>query len=262
MIKHLFYGVLLILLVSSCASNKSLTYFQDVNRNIVTVENSEPYTPITIQPLDILSINISSANADASAVYNRGVVSNNPVLTLSGTTDQTGAAGGYLVDKNGHIQLPNLGNVTAAGLTVPEFKQALTSMLSKYLKEPYVIVNIINFKITVLGDVGRPGILKIQNERISFTDAISLAGDLTNTAIRNNILLIREQNGKRQFIPIDLTKKEIFNSPYYYLKSNDIIYVTPGKYKSTLELDNFTRSFGIAASLISIGITIYLLIKR
>lgn len=262
MIKNLFFGTLFIMFISSCASNKDLVYFKDVNRSAITAENAEAYTPVTIQPLDVLSINISSANADASAVYNRGVVSNNPT-TVSGTTEQVGAANGYLVDQNGQIQLPILGNVKAAGLSVPEFKQTLTALLAKYLKEPYVTVNIINFKVTVLGDVGRPGILRIQNERISFTDAISLAGDLTPTAIRNNILIIREQNGRRQYIPIDLTSKNVFNSPYYYLKNNDIIYVTPGKYKSTLAVDNFNRNFGIFSSIFSIAITVtYLLINN
>lgn len=262
MIKNLFFGTIFTLFISSCASNKDLVYFKDVDRSAVTVESAEAYKPVTIQPLDILSINISSSNADASAVYNRGVVSSNPT-TVSGSTDQVGAANGYLVDQSGQIQIPNLGNVKAAGLSVPEFKQALTAQLAKYLKEPYVTVNILNFKVTVLGDVGRPGILHIQNERISFTDAISLAGDLTPTAIRNNVLIIREQNGKRQYIPIDLTSKTLFNSPYYYLKNNDIIYVTPGKYKSTLVVDNFNRNFGIISSIVSIAITVtYLLIRR
>ncbi len=263
MIKNLFFGVLFVLFISSCASNKDLVYFKDVNRSVVTVENAEAYKPVTIQPLDILTIIISSANADASAVYNRGVVSNNPTTTTSGTTDQVGVASGYLVDQNGQIQLPILGNIKASGLSVPEFKQSLTTLLSKYLKEPYVTVTISNFKITVLGDVGRPGILRVQNERISFTDAISLAGDLTQTAVRNNILIIREQNGKRQYIPIDLTSKDVFNSPYYYLKNNDIIYVTPGKYKSTLAVDNLNRNFGIVSSILSIAITVtYLLIRK
>lgn len=262
MIKNLFFGVFFVFFISSCASNKDLVYFKDVNRSVVTVESAEAYKPVTIQPLDVLSINISSANADASAVYNRGVVSNNPTTTASGTTDQVGTAFGYPVDQSGQIQLPILGNVKAAGLSVPEFKQALTALLAKYLKEPYVTVSIINFKITVLGDVGRPGILHVQNERISFTDAISLAGDLTPTAVRNNVLIIREQNGKRQFIPIDLTSKNVFDSPYFYLKNNDIIYVTPGKYKSNLAVDNFTRTFGIASSIVSIAITVYLLIRK
>lgn len=263
MIKNLFFGILIIFFISSCASNKDLVYFKDVNRSVVTVESAEAYNPVTIQPLDVLSINISSANADASAVYNRGVVSNNPVTTASGMTDQVGTAFGYLVDQSGQIQVPNLGSVKAAGLTIPEFKQVLTTLLAKYLKEPYVTVSISNFKITVLGDVGRPGILRVQNEKISFTDAISLAGDLTPSAIRNNILIIREQNGKRQYIPIDLTSKNVFNSPYYYLRNNDIIYVTPGKYKSTLALDNFNRNFGIISAFLSIAITVtYLLIRK
>jgi len=236
-------------------------YFQDVNRSNVSIENAETYNPITIQPLDVLAINISSLNPDASAVYNHGVVGNN-VTTVTGSTEQVGAANGYLVDKNGDIQLPILGNIKAAGLSIPEFKQALTNVLMKTLKEPYVTVNIINFKITVLGDVGHPTILRVQNERITFTDAISLAGDLTQTAERNNILIIREQNGKRQYIPMDITSKNIFNSPYYYLKNNDIIYVTPGKYKSTLATDNLSRNLGLLGSVVSLVFLAVTLITR
>lgn len=261
MIKKFLYSIILSTIISSCATNKNLTYFQDVNRTSVTIENAEAFIPVTIQPLDVLSINISSLNPEASAVYNHGVVSNN-VTTVTGSVEQVGEAGGYLVDNSGNIQLPILGNFKAASLSVPEFKTALTSLLTKYLKEPYVTVNIINFKITVLGDVGRPGILRVQNQRINFTDAISLAGDLTPTAIRNNVLIIREQNGKRQYIPVDLTKKDIFNSPYYYLKNNDIIYVTPGKYKSTLAVDNFNRTIGIIGGILSLGALIYTLIKN
>jgi polysaccharide export outer membrane protein len=261
MIKRVFYGLLFTIFISSCVTNKNLIYFQDVKRNTVSVEDAQAFVPVTIQPLDVLSINISSLNPDASAVYNHGVVSNN-AITVTGSVEQVGEAGGYLVDNSGNIQLPVLGNFKAAGLTVPEFKAALTSVLTKYLKEPYVNVNILNFKITVLGDVGRPGILRVQNQRINFTDAISLAGDLTPTAVRNNILIIREQNGKRQYIPVDLTKRDIFNSPYYYLRNNDIIYVTPGKYKSTLAADNFSRTIGIIGGVLSLGALIYTLIRN
>ncbi|MVN22249.1 polysaccharide biosynthesis/export family protein [Mucilaginibacter arboris] len=261
MIKNLFYGLLLIFLVSSCATNKNLTYFKDVNRSSITTETAEPFIPVTIQPQDILAINISSLNPDASAVYNHGVVSTN-ATTVTGASDATAVANGYLVDKAGNIQLPILGNIKAAGYTVPEFKQALTTLLSKYLKEPYVTVTISNFKVTVMGDVGSPRVLRVQNDRLNLTDAITLAGDLSITAVRSDILLIREQNGKRSYIPINLNSKDIFNSPYYYLKNNDIIYVTPGKYKSTLAADNFSRNLGLIGGIVSLIILGVSLITR
>lgn len=261
MIKKLFYSILLIFLVSSCATNKDLTYFQDVNRSSVTTENAEPFIPVTIQPLDILAVNITSLNPDASAVYNHGVVSNN-ATTVTGASDATVAANGYLVDKAGNIQLPILGNIKAAGLTVPEFKQSLTILLSKYLKEPYVTASISNFKVTVMGDVGSPRVLRVQNDRINLTDAITLSGDLNITAVRSNILLIREQNGKRAYIPLNLNSKDIFNSPYYYLKNNDIIYVAPGKYKSTLATDNLSRNLGLLGSVVSLVFLAVTLITR
>ena len=247
--------------MSSCATNKDIAYFQDVNRTAITVEDAAAYTPITIQPLDILALNISSLNPDASAVYNHGVVTTN-ATTVTGATDATATATGYLVDKAGFIQLPILGNMKVAGLTIPEFKTTLTNMLVKYLKEPYVTASISNFKVTVMGDVGSPRVIRVQNERLNLTDAITLAGDLNITAVRSTILLVREQNGKRSYIPVNLNSKDIFNSPYYYLKNNDVIYVTPGKYKNTLALDNVSRNIGFIATIISLGITIVYFITR
>lgn len=261
MIKNFFYGILLVCFVSSCATNKDLAYFQDVNRTSITVENAEAYTPITIQPMDILDIRIGSLNADASAVYNHGAVSNNPT-TVTGGTDATSAASGYLVDKAGFIQMPNLGNIKVSGLSIPELKAMLVNTLQKYLKEPYVIASISNFKVTVMGDVGSPRVIRVQNERLNLTDAITLAGDLNISAVRSNILLIREQNGKRSYIPVNLNSKDIFNSPYYYLKNNDLLYVTPGKYKNTLAIDNANRNIGIVTTIISLGITIVYFITR
>ncbi|MGI4751453.1 MAG: polysaccharide biosynthesis/export family protein [Janthinobacterium lividum] len=262
MIKNYVYSLILLLFMSSCATNKDLAYFQDVSRTSVTSEKAEPYIPVTIQPLDIIALNISSLNPDASAVYNHGVVSNN-ATTVTGAVDATAASTGYLVDNAGNIQLPILGNIKVSGQTIPEFKKSLTAMLQKYLKEPYVTANISNFKVTVMGDVGSPRVLRVQNERINITDALTLAGDLNVSAVRSTILLIREQNGRREYIPVNLNSKDIFNSPYYYLKSNDIIYVTPGKYKNTLALDNTNRNLGLAATAISLGITIlYFIIKR
>ncbi|RYE19706.1 MAG: polysaccharide export protein [Sphingobacteriaceae bacterium] len=261
MIKNYVYGIILLLFMSSCATNKDLAYFQDVSRTSVTSEKAEPYIPVTIQPLDIIDLKISSLNPDASAVYNHGVVSSN-ATTVTGATDATAPSTGYLVDNDGNIQIPNLGTIKVSGQTIPEFKKSLTTMLQKYLKEPYVTANISNFKVTVMGDVGSPRVLRVQNERINLTDALTLAGDLNVSAVRSTILLIREQNGKRQYIPVNLNSKDIFNSPYYYLKSNDLIYVTPGKYKNTLALDNFNRNFGIISAIISLGFGIIYLIRR
>ncbi len=261
MIKRLFYAILVTVLVSSCATNKNLTYFKDVSKSSISTENAEPFVPVTIQPLDILAVVINSLNPDASAVYNHGSVSNN-ATTVTGAADAIAPSNGYLVDNAGNIQLPVLGSVKAAGLTIPEFKQALTTILLKYLKEPYVTASISNFKVTVMGDVGSPKVLRVQNDRLNLTDALTLSGDLNPTAVRSNILLIREQNGKRSYIPFNLNSKNIFNSPYYYLKNNDIIYVEPGKYKSTLATDNFNRNFGIVASAISLAITITFALTR
>ncbi len=139
---------------------------------------------------------------------------------------------GFLVDNNGNINLPIVGQMKVAGITTTNLAEQLQySKALSIFEKPIVNVRIMNFKISVLGDVMKPDVFNIQNERITITEALSLAGDLNITAVRNNILLIREINGKREFIPIDLNSKRLFDSPYYYLKNHDVIYVTPNKAK-------------------------------
>src|SRR5690606_10100188 len=132
---------------------------------------------------------------------------------------------GYLVDQNGEIQIPLIGSMKVEGLTTAKIREVLQESLLTYLNEPVVNIRILNFKISVMGDVLRPGVFTVQNERITIPEALSLAGDLHITAIRTNVILIRELEGERKFIPIDLTSKEFFDSPFFYLKNNDVIYV-------------------------------------
>ncbi|WP_183559898.1 polysaccharide biosynthesis/export family protein [Mucilaginibacter sp. SP1R1] len=213
-INYTFILVLLIAVFSSCSSSyKSIPYFQDLERSNTLKENIDNFSPLTIQKEDILGITVSSLNPEAwKDADNKDV--------------------GYLVDQNGNIQVPLIGSLKVEGLTTNAIREQIQKKLTVYLKEPSVNVRIMNFKISVIGDVARPDIYKIQNERITITEALGLAGDLNITGIRNNLLLIREIDGKRQYINIDLTSASLFKSPYYYLKNNDVIYVQPDKTKS------------------------------
>jgi len=230
----------------SCNSYKHIPYYQNLDKSRNSSQPIINYTPLTIQPADILGINVSSSNPEASAVFNYNLT------TVNGTSNinPNNPVVGYLVNTTGEITLPLLGKVKVSGSTISELEVKLQKELSPYLKSCIVNLRLINFKVSVLGDVEHPGVFQIQNERITLNEAISLAGDLNITALRK-VLLIREKDGQREFIPIDLTSKSIFDSPYYYLKSNDVIYVQPSKNKFA-SVDNNYRTFSLILSALSI----------
>jgi polysaccharide export outer membrane protein len=251
--KITFYNIILLMLLSSCGSYKSIPYFQDLDHTAPTKEQVENFSPLTIQPADILAINVSSRNAESSAIFSMANGSNS-----DNSSDRP--ATGYLVDQKGDIHLPLIGDLKAAGSTTSELRDKLNQLLLTYYKDPVVNVRVLNFKVAVYGDVLRPNIYPLQNERTTITQAISLAGDLNITAKRKNIILIREQDGKRNFIPIDLTSKKIFESPYFYLKNNDEIYVQPDRTKyATVDRGYRTASLVLSGlSIIAIILSYYI----
>lgn len=226
-----FYLLISCLFFSSCSSYKRIPYFQNLDLKAPRKESISNYTPVTIQPNDILGIYISSLNPEASAVFNNNLSRINGDNADSSPNNPLNPIIGYLVDANGEIQLPLIGNVKVGGFTTAQIRNQLKKSSSKYLTDPSVNVRIINFKVSVLGDVLKPDVYPVQDERITILEALTLAGDLNITAKRKNVILIREQNGEREYIPIDLSSKSLFNSPYYYLKSNDVIYVEPDRTK-------------------------------
>jgi polysaccharide export outer membrane protein len=235
---------IIVLFCYSCSTYEHVPYFQDLDQNNITREEINNYSPLLIQSGDILAVNVTSSSAGTEEFnYN--------LNRVGGTNNGQGpesAVIGYLVDPNGNINLPFVGQIKVSGLTTTTLTDQLQVSLAKYFTKPIVNIRIINFKISVLGDVMKPDVYTIQNERITVPEALSLAGDLNITAIRNNILLIREINGKREFIPIDLNTKKLFESPYYYLKNHDVIYVTPNKAKVS---SNNTAGFQRASLIIS-----------
>ena len=244
--------LLLTSILASCTSYKEVNYFQGLNRNKEISEPIKNYAPITIQPGDILGINVSSLSPEGSAIFN----ASSNISTGAQGSDAGNSVLGYLVDQNGNVQLPLIPAVKVGGLTTTEAQVVLQKSILKFLKEPAVNVRLLNFKFSVLGDVLRPGVFNIKNERITIPEALSLAGDLTVTAKRNNILLIREIDGQRKFVNVDITSSQLFNSPYYYLKSNDVLYVEAGKAKYAAT-SGFTRNFPIVISIISLGLLIF-----
>ncbi|WP_155800633.1 polysaccharide biosynthesis/export family protein [Pontibacter sp. BAB1700] len=215
---------------TACVSTKDAVYFNNIGSTEIRgrTESLEP----VIQPNDLLSITISSLNPAASEVFNVSAINSSRVANATATNTVSPVIG-YLVDQEGNIQLPLLGKTKAAGMTKKDFQEGIRNQLiqRKLLIEPVVDIRYLNYKISVLGEVARPSVLTVPNEKITLLEALGLAGDLTIYASRNNVLLIREEEGNKKLVRIDLTTNELFTSPYYYLKSNDIIYVEPNKTK-------------------------------
>jgi polysaccharide export outer membrane protein len=192
---------------------------------------------IPIRPNDILSIVISSANAEASAPFN---LQNNYITRATTVNGSNTESGGYLVNTDGNIELPILGTVKAAGFTKDELRKNIVNLIlgTKQLVNPIVDIRFLNYEVTVLGEVNHPTVIPVPNEKISLLKAIGLAGDLTIYGKRENVLLIREENGKKITRHIDLNSSNFFNSPYYYLQPNDVIYVEPNKNKAATAVRN------------------------
>jgi polysaccharide biosynthesis/export protein len=217
-----------ILALTSCVNTKEATYFNNLadtefKRDIVQLE------PV-IQSNDLLNITVSSLNKDASFIFNTTNIVSNQYSTA---TSSIAPAAGYLVDQEGNIKFPVLGKIKAAGITKKELTDKITNQLVKQdlLLEPIVDIRYLNYKVSVLGEVQNPSVFTIPNEKITLLEALGLAGDLTIYAKRDNVLLIREENGMQKIRRLNLTDENFFNSQYYYLKSNDIIYVEPNKAK-------------------------------
>lgn len=211
---------------TSCASRKDLIYFQDEPLTGGYIDSSPEQ--LIYKPDDILTINVSAADPLAAQPFNLSLVSaSDDLLTVSSASRQQT----YLIDHNGNIEFPVLGTLNIAGMTRIELTKMLKEKISEYAKDPIINIRLVNFTITVIGEVSRPGTYTIQHERISLPEALGLANDLTIYGRRNNLLLIREVDGKKKFANIDLTSVNAVSSPLYYLQQNDVIVVQPNNAK-------------------------------
>jgi polysaccharide export outer membrane protein len=242
------------ILFNSCRPARNLVYFSDLN-------NSENYNiPITatndikIQPNDLLSINLISLNPESNALFNRGVLqsSGTAVNTLSA---ETAPREGYLVNKEGFIDFPVLGKVKLAGLTKEEATSKMATQIQQYVKSPIITIRLLNFKITVIGEVNKPSTFIVPAERINILEALGLAGDMTAYGKRENVLLVREKDGVRSTTRLNLNNKTLLNSPYFYLQQNDVVYVEPDKIKQVQASTN-TRTITIATLAVSVLVAI------
>jgi polysaccharide export outer membrane protein len=244
----------------SCTSYKDVPYFQDLRKDDVVNQEIKNYSPLTIQKGDILQIHVTSLNPEADVAFNYDLnlnLTKSDLISNAGNSRPANAdIASHLVDPDGNISLPVLGTVKVAGLTTNDLIKDLQTRLQNFFSKPIVTVLIANFKISVLGDVKAPGTYDVQDEKITLIQALSLAGDLNATGIRRDVLLVREVDGVRDYIHIDLTSKDIFNSPYFYLKNNDVLYVQPNRVKATA--DN-TAIEKISVVISALSIIVYLI---
>ena len=246
--------VVLLIFSASC-SKRNLVYFSDLPENALNTNVVANIPEPLIQPTDYISVRVSTLNPETNLLFNSGVMTN------IGSDSGVGGSGslpsdGYRVDNDGAINFPILGKVVLGGLTVDEATEKLTKLLEKEAKNPIVNIKITNFKITVLGEVSNPSTFSVTTDNINIIEAIGMAGDLTAYGKRENVLLIRVKEGVRTTARLDLNKKEIFTSPYFYLQQNDIIYVEPVRARA--EQASLTRSnISIAMSVLSFLLLIY-----
>ncbi len=256
-----------VVLASSCSTSKRTRYFQDTPQlagdSALTLPSALATASI-IQPDDILAINITSISSIASerddlvALFRQGGTAFSVAATQGSGGQGGGASAGYLVDASGNIDYPVIGKLTVGGLTIPQAKVLLSQKLKDYVKSPIVEVRIVNYKVTVLGEVGRPGIVLAPNHRINILEALAAAGDIPVSGRRDNVQVIREgQDGRREFARLDLSSREAFTSPYFFLKQNDMIVVEASNVRRA-ESSNFLRIYlPIIGTLISTFALVY-----
>jgi polysaccharide export outer membrane protein len=236
---HSFFGnkwpriivaTLVLFAFSSCASTKKIAYFNDI-RDSAVIASAGTLEPV-IQKKDILSISVSSLSNEATIIFN---TPNLPITPNASTNPNSPQTAGYLVGEDGTIKFPVLGDIPAAGLTQKQLENNITQQLidKKLLFDPIVSSRFLNFRVTVLGEVNHPGVVTAPSEQISILEAIGQAGDLTIYGLRDNVMLIRQVGPDKIVKRLDLNSSKILQSPYYFLKSNDVIYVEPGRAKVT-----------------------------
>jgi len=251
----------ILLLATACSSTRHIAYFQDINDTARLKQeplSTMPVTP-TIQPDDILFVTVNAANPAAAAPFNQGSTGVKSPVYMGETSTVESTYGrasdlqlGYLVDPEGNINFPEIGRLNLKGLTLQDAQDTLARRLQPYLQDPLVNIRFLNYKITVIGEVAHPGTFSIPNQQITLLQALGMAGDMTIYGRRTNLLVIREKNGLRSYTRINLNdSKSLFNSPFYYLQQNDVVYVQPRKSRLWNADQTAIRNISVIATVLS-----------
>ena len=265
--KYYIYGALC-LAVYSCASRQEINYMKDIEN--IALDNSIKNSRSTLQPGDQLVIRVSAKDLDVVKPFNQNYSSTATVAQYSiasgNTQFQPVPTSGptYVVDTDGNIDFPQIGLVDTKGENLETLKTKLAGLISTYVKSPVVDVKLINFKVSVLGEVAKPGTYVIPDGNTTLLQTLGLAGDLTAFGVRNNILIIRNVDGKFSQQRVDITSAQFINSPYYYLKQNDMIYVQPNtvKEKSARVDPNTGLYISVASVIASIALGVLALTRN
>lgn len=247
------------MLLFACAAPKNITYFRDIPDTLKNKEIQQvPYQTPVIQVDDILQVSIQTLDPAATALLNQQNTTSWPVTGNSSSQVVSANSGvtGYLVDKDGNIVLPLVGKIMVKGLTTSEVREVIRAKAAEFYKDPVVNVRYANFKITILGEVTKPSTYVMPNEKVTLLDALGVAGDLTIYGKRENILLVREKDGKKEFARFNLNDSNLFKSPYFFLQQGDVIYVEPNKSKISSTDMAQVRRISIMASVLSLLIVI------
>ena len=247
------------LVLSSCSSYRNIPYFRNVPdsgyvyRNGVQIPMAA-YDDLKIIPNDILNITIQTVDPEMNNIMGS--------LDMTAPSAGTPAGGrldraketisGYLVDRDGFIELPIAGKIKVGGLSTSQAKEAIREKALKYYKEPVVNVRIVNFKVTVLGEVTMPGSYLINGEKATILDALGQAGDMSIFGKRTNVILARQENGKQKMVRFNMNSTDIFESPYFYLRQGDVLYVQPGKGKAAANDAAMMRTYTIISATLSL----------
>ncbi|MBF8965619.1 polysaccharide export protein [Pontibacter sp. FD36] len=247
--RRVVYFLLLLISASSCLSKKELVYMQNENlKETAATSMQTSYKPYQLQPADVLSIKVQSLEPEISNIYN--IV---PPSSAFGFADPgTMFLSGYSVDDEGNVNLPNVGKVKVSGLTLQQTQELIQRNVDRYITNATVVVKLINFRVSVLGEVNRPGQYFVYNERATLFDALGMAGDLTRGAARENVKLVRQTPGGSEVVLIDLKDPNIVQSRYYFMQPNDVLYVEPSvaqvKRDNLVSLNVVTIALGVIST--------------
>lgn len=255
---HFAVVVLVALLLSSCAAQKRVWYLQD----------AQPYTPeqiaesgqIRIKPLDKLTVVVNSKDPELAVPFNATTSYNSLIGTGVASSASSQSLQVRTVDENGMLEMPIIGKINCKGLTRTELAEVIANKIKEggYINDPTVNVRFEDMRISVIGEVAHPGHYSLVNDKVTIFDALALAGDMTVYGVRNEVAVQREVDGVRHIEYLDLTSKEVFNSPAFYIQQNDVVYVKPNKYKAQASEINQNRSFYL--SLVSTALSVATLI--
>jgi len=260
--KIIFFSVIVASL-SSCVQYEELVYFRKIDKE----ENARPQFPsdsiqnsgvLRIQKNDVISITVNTFDPELSAPFN---LVNSQMAANAGAMGSISPLVSYIIDEKGQIDFPVIGKIDLIGLTINEAKEVIKNKLTVYLKDPVINIRLISFRISILGEANNPGTFIINNDRVTILEALSMAGDLTPYGNRSNILVVREQDGVRQYGELDIQSSEIFKSQYYYLKQGDVVYIEPTENKEAAVRDQLGEYIPwISAGISAITATINLIL--